>query len=361
MKVLFCINKLGSGSSIGGAERLVVDDMNEMLSRGVSVRLLTLRKESQFSLADESLLDKKDWKTIHIGSFLNIVAWFRVYSYLRKERPDVIFTHLWFSNTVIRIVGKLAGIRNIISFEHNIYDSVKTGKMYAMDRFLQKWCKKIVAVSSAVKTSLVEHGIDEKRIIVINNGIDISKYKKDPTPGFKEGLGIPEDTFTYLTIARLIEQKGIDVLIHAFAELKDHSVLLIVGTGSDEAVLKQLAQELGVSDRVRFLGARHDIPDVLSVADVFVLASRYEGLGIVVLEAMAAGKPIIISDFPAGKDMITADTDGLVVGIEDAEGLSVAMKRLSEDSDLRAKLGASAYEKVQDFSIQNHVSKILTL
>ena len=173
--ILFCINKLGSGSGLGGAERLVVDDINEMLRRGYSVHLLTLKNESKFSLANELKLDKKYWKTIDF-SLLNIFDWLKIYKYIKDEKSDIVFTHLWFSNTIMRIICKMAGLKNVISFEHNIYDKIKTEKMYGVDRFLQKWCKKIVAVSSAVKESLILHGIKEDRITVIHNGIDISKY-----------------------------------------------------------------------------------------------------------------------------------------------------------------------------------------
>ena len=361
MKVLFCINKLGSGSGIGGAERLVVDDINEMLKRGISVRLLTFKNESKFSLSSESKLDKKYWSTIHFSTPFNIFAWVKTYQYIKEEKPDVVFSHLWFSNGIIRIICKIAGVRNVISFEHNVYDAVKTEKMYVVDRFLNRWCKKIVAVSNAVKNSLIEHGIDENRIIVIHNGIDIYKYNKKPNPKIKEDLSIPQDAFIFLTIGRLIPQKGIDVLLKAFAKIQNNPHLIIVGSGIEEENLKKLAKELGVESRVSFLGIRHDIPDVLATSNCFILSSRYEGLGIVVLEAMAASKPIIISDFEAGKDMIDNNVSGLIIKRENVEELSSAMMKLMSDVSLRENLSKKAFEKVQEFSIENHVNKILSL
>ncbi len=362
-KVLFCINKLGSGSGLGGAERLVVDDINEMLGCGIEVRLLTFKEESSFSLVHELKLDKKYWKTVPFKSLFYISDWIRAYKYIKKEKPDVVFSHLWFSNAIIRIICKIAGVKNVISFEHNIYDNVKTEKMYGLDRFLQKWCRKIVAVSFAVKESLIKHGIKESRIIVVNNGIDVSKYKnvRHSVSNIKEGLSVSKDSFVFLTIGRLIPQKGIDILIQSFSKLSGNPILLITGSGQDEEMLRKMADDLGIKNRVYFFGNRYDIPDILSICDCFVLASRWEGLGIVVLEAMASEKPIIISDFPAGKDMITDNVSGLVVEMENVDSLVKAMDRMMLDVDLRDRLSKSAYEKVQDFSIQNHANKILNL
>ena len=255
----------------------------------------------------------------------------------------------------------MARINNVFCFEHNIYDTLKSEKMYKIDRFLQEWSKKIIAVSSAVRRSLLKHGIKEKNIITINNGIVISKYEKSQDILTREKLGIPKDTFVFLTIGRLVYQKGIDILLKAFAEVNHKSTLLIVGHGKEEYNLKKLTTKLNIDNTVHFLGTRSDIPKILSICDCFVLASRFEGLGIVILEAMASKKPIIISDFEAGEDIIKNGVEGLVVPKENVESLKNAITRLKSDPNLMKKLAQSAYEKVQDFSIQNHVNKILNL
>ncbi len=360
-RILFCINKLGSSSGLGGAERLVVDDINELVWRSANVHLLTLKNESKFSLSGELKLEKKYWKTIDFGSIFNPIYWFKVYKYIKQEKPDIVFSHLWFSNTVIRIVCKLSNIKNVFTFEHNVYDSIKSARVYLSDKLLQSWSKKIIAVSGAVKESLIKHGIREKNIVVINNGIDISKYKKEPNPNLKKSLNIAEDAFIFLTIGRLISQKGIDILIESFSRVSKNSVLVIVGQGKDELQLKNLTKKLGLEQRVHFLGVRHNIPDILAISDVFVLASRYEGQGIAVLEAMASSRPIIISDFPAGRDMISPGENGLVVRRENVEELANGMEKLMNDPNLRKNLSESAFKTVQDFSIQNHVNKIMSL
>ena len=360
-KILVCINKLGGSAGVGGAERLVVDDINEMLRRGITVKLLTLRGESVFSLGNECLLNQGDWQTIDFQSFYHISDWIKVYSFVKREKPDLVLTHLWFSNTIMRIVCKIAGMKNVISFEQNIYDTIKTEKMYFADRVLQNYCKKIVAVSSAVKDSLIFHGIKKEKIFVINNAIDIAKYNIESDYRLKKEIGIPENSFVFLTVGRLIPQKGIDILLNAFARLSGDVCLLIIGQGFDEMKLKDLTRELGIENKVHFLGGRKDVPAILAISHVFVLASRHEGLSLALLEAMASKKAIVISDFEGGKEMIADGKEGLVVEKENVESLREALNKLATDSTLRLKLASGAYEKVQEFSIQNHVDKILSL
>jgi len=354
-KILIVINNLG----VGGAERVVVNDLNELFRQGACVRLLTLKKEWSHSIFPDCAIEKKYWQVINFGSLLNIVSWTKVIIYIWKEKPNVVFTHLWFSNTIMRIVCKLLGIKRVLSFEQNVYDTIKTKKMYLMDRLLQGWCRKIVAVSSAVRNSLIRHGIKEKNIVVINNAVDIDKYNKKPAPFLKEKLGIPKDVFIFLAVGRLVPQKGMDVLLKSFAQLRGNLILLIAGRGSEEKKLKQLAADLNIEGKTLFLGARNDIPDILSVCDIFVLASRYEGLPLAVVEAMAAAKPIIITDFEGGKDIIVSGENGLVVEMENIEALARAMAGLMSDKDLRIKLSQNAYKKVQDFSIQSHINQLL--
>lgn len=356
-KVLVVINNLG----VGGAERLVVDDINEMLKRDLDVHLLTFKKESDNTLSSGLNLPKDKWKFIEAKTIWDFSIWFRVYGYLKSIKPDIIFNHLWFSNTILVPISRLAGISEIIAFEHNVYDLVKNRRMYFVDRLIQNLPKKIVAVSSAVKDSLISHGIKEKRIVVINNGIDLSKYKKEKNKEYRKNIDLPQDVFVFVTVGRLIDQKGIDVLIRAFSLGLENSHLLIVGQGKKENELKKLTSDLNLGDKVHFLGARNDIPDILASCDCFVLASRWEGLGIAVLEAMASKLPIILTDFEAGRDMVVPDKSGIVVPIDDIEGLFNAMRKIYLNGLLREELSSEAYESSRRFGIESHVSNIMSL
>ncbi len=356
-KILVVINNLG----VGGAERLVVDDINEMIDRGLDVHLLTFKKEKAASLAYECKISKDRWVYIEIKTIWDVVGWLKVYRFITTLSPNKVFSHLWFSNTVVIPLCYFARIRDIISFEHNIYDSIKNKKMYFVDRLIQNLSKKVVAVSSAVKESLIKHGIHFDRIVVVHNGIDISKYKTEKNLMYREKFNLPPEAFVFVTVGRLIKQKGMDIVVQAFSMCPKDSHLLIVGQGSEEVELKKKAKDLGLSDRIHFLGIRNDIPDILACSDCFVLASRWEGLGIVVLEAMASKLPIIISNFEAGKDMIQNGFNGIIVEKENGEALSVEMQKVANDPLLREILSKNAHEKVKEFGIKEHVNKILAL
>ncbi len=356
-KILVVINNLGAG----GAERLVIDDINEMLERGLDVYLLTFGMESEKTISKDCKLQISNWTTIQAKSIWDIKSWFAAYLYIRKIKPDKIFSHLWFSNTIVLPVARLAGISNIVSFEHNVYDSVKNSKMFFVDRLWQNFPKKIVAVSSAVKDSLVGHGIQPNRVEVIHNGIKLEKYNIVKNLELRNEFIIPKDSFVFVSVGRLIKQKGMDILIEAFSRDILNAHLLIVGVGESMEILQELASQKKVIDRVHFLGIRHDVEKILSISDCFVLASRWEGLGIVVLEAMASKMPIIISDFEAGKDIIDNGNSGVIVPRENPDILYLEMKRVMEDESLRQNLSQNAFTKVQSFSIENHVSKILSL
>lgn len=354
MKILIIINNL----AVGGAEHLVVDEINELIRRGVDVKLFTLKKEYEKSLFAQCQMAKENWQMFPFKNDFDFRQWFRLMRAISACNPDLIITHLWWANTIGRIAAHLVGKKNTVSFEHNIYDNVKTSKMFFTDKALQFWCKKIIAVSNAVKENLLKHGIQKKRIDVVFNGINVKKYQDMDRMKARKILRINEADFVFLFVGRLIYQKAVDVLIEAFSKAGSGK-LFIVGQGADRKNLEELSDKLGALDKISFLGVRNDIPEILAASDCFVLPSRYEGLGIVVIEAMASGKPIVISDFDAGKEMVVDGENGLVVHREDVEGLSSAMKRIFNDGYLRARLSESAKKSVEKFSIEKHVDAIM--
>ncbi len=357
MKYLIVINNLG----IGGAERLVVDDINEMLSRGLDVTLVTLKPEKESkTLSLQCNIKKEKWFCINFKNIYDMFAYYRFFKLIKSYNPDVVYTHLWFANSVTRICSYFLNIKNIISFEHNVYDWVKNRRMYFLDRLLQVRSRHIIAVSNAVKNSLIKNGILDKKIKVIINGIDMKPYKIKYDYDIKKDLGIPNEDFVFLFIGRLIHQKGVDILLESFSKFKKGS-LVLVGDGILKQSLIEKALQLDIQDRVHFLGNRQDVPKILSSADCFVLPSRYEGLGIVVIEAMSAGKPIILSNFTATEDLVINGKNAIVVEVEDRTALSEAMLSVLNNDNIRELLSKEARDHSELFSIDKHVDNILSL
>jgi len=353
-KIFIVIHSLG----IGGAEKLALDDTVQFLKEGYDIKLITFRPEKEdATLKAIYTLPNHIFKIIPFTRLANLSSWFTMIRFFKKEKPDLIISHLWYANTIVRISAMFSGIKNVLSFEHNVYDGVKTWKQFLVDRVLQLFSKRIIAVSSAVKDSLIKHGINEKRIRVIVNAINIGLYK-GAKPINRSILGISEDTFLYIYVGRLVSQKGVDVLLQAFSQTKE-GVLLIVGGGILEEELISLSHELDIHQRVIFLGERSDVPQLLKTSDCFVLPSRYEGLGIVMLEAMAAGLPVIVSDFPARKEVVKDGENALVFEREKSDSLGALLCRIKDDPDLRESLIANAQKSIESFSIEKHISYIL--
>ena len=157
-------------------------------------------------------------------------------------------------------------------------------------------------------------------------------------------------------IGRFHAQKGIDVLLKAFEKIEKSKMnvrLMLVGDGTLRKKIWKQSQTLGNDNRVLFTGIRKDIPLILSSLDIFVLPSRWEGLPLVLLEAMAAGLPIVATAVGGIPEVVVDGETGFLVPPEDPEALASAITRLIEDSVLRKKFGKAGYKRVkQHFNIQ---------
>jgi glycosyltransferase involved in cell wall biosynthesis len=143
-----------------------------------------------------------------------------------------------------------------------------------------------------------------------------------------------------LALGRLHPNKGFDVLLEALARAPDIH-LWLAGEGPERAALEHRARKLGLGDRVRFLGWRDDAPALLAACDFLVVSSRSEPLGNTIVEAWAAGRPVLATETAGPQELIATGKTGLLVPAEDAEGLALAMARLADDDDLRARLAAA--------------------
>ncbi len=349
-KILIIINNFG----IGGAERLVIDQANEINKsyKDIKLKIITLKKEPINSLSLQ-LKKEIEWECVDFKNIFDLVSFFILIYKILIFKPNLLFTHLWFSNFIGRITGKIAGVKKIICFEHNVYDTLKTRKMFLSDRILQSFCYKIIAVSVAVKDSLIRHGIRDKMVHVLLNGIDLEKYDgiKEIPPGLEQ-----RKEFTFIFIGRLIYQKGVDILLKALSRV-NLVRLIIVGSGAEEEKYKNLSKELGVSSRVNFLGNRTDIPELLCYADCFVLPSRYEGMPMVLLEAIASRKEIIVSNFGSASELIRNQSNGFIFNVDNIEELSFLMYNVSLGK-IKSSISESDRFKV---SIQNNVNSLLKI
>jgi glycosyltransferase involved in cell wall biosynthesis len=351
--IVVLINNLG----VGGAERLVVDDSNELFRRGIEMRLILLSKTPQSNL-EHDLLIPPEWiirYPVHsIFDIKNIIGLSSIFRDLKAIR---VITHLWFANTIGRLAAFMAQVNVVIAFEHNVYDTVKTKKQFIIDWILQYCSTYIVAVSEAVRQSLLAHHIKDRKIRVIPNALPLAKYQSATPTSLQEYTKNREET-VFIFIGRLIHQKAVDVLIQAFQDV-ERAHLLIVGDGPLRETLMAQAQNLKIADRISFLGIRKDIPGLLAASNVFVLPSRFEGFGIVGIEAMATGLPLVLSDFEAAKTFATPGENAIIVQRDDVTALAEAMISLRDNPQDRERLGTAGKKRAELFSITHHIDQLI--
>lgn len=346
----------------GGAQRLVIHDVNELYARGIDVRLITLEAERpRDSMMEECLLPSANRVCIPFPSFLSFTSWRNLYIVLREIRPRAIITHLWFSNTVGRICAMLARIPTRIAFEHNVYEGIRHRWQYMVDRFLANHSTYVVAVSDAVRQFLQAHDIPGVRIQTVRNAIDLKPPSHMlPRAELRQSLHLSLQELVLVCVGRLIPQKGIDILLRVFATLPEGK-LIIVGDGSERSTLEEMIQDLHLGDRVQLLGTRKDIPDLLRMADIFVLPSRWEGLPMVILEAMAAGLPIVASAVDGTREVLVNEEMALLVQAESETQLRQALERMMRDQELRRTFQERVLKEIQNYSVTRHVDRLLEL
>lgn len=257
---------------------------------------------------------------------------------------DVVHTHLYRSCVYGRLAARLAGTAVVVATEHSIGEThLERRRMTLGVRALYlgtEWCSAAtIAVSPTVRDRLARWGVPERKIVVIPNGLDLSRVAFDPAArGRTRGeLGLPQTGYVIGVLGRLDPNKRFDLVIEATAPmLTQQCRLLVVGDGAQRGQLVDLADRLGVADRVTFAGERHDVAAVLSAMDLFIASSAQETFGLSVLEALANGMPVLYTTCPAleglDSDQVTdraRQVPGDVAGMRAAVAAEVALGGLS--------------------------------
>lgn len=225
-------------------------------------------------------------------------------------------------------------------------------------------CDAIIAPANFVKEELLSFGV-KRPITVIPNGVDIEKFDKAKKGLIRKKLKIKKDGKIVLYLGRLAKEKSIDFLIRVFAKVEKknpNTYLLIAGDGPYKEKLENLVKNLNLTGKVIFLGlvAFKDVPSVYKEADIFAFASQTETQGMVVLEAMASGLPVIVAKDRVFQDVIENGVDGFLVEKKEAE-FGEKLENLLRDDKLREKISEKAKKKAQQFSLDEIAKKFDTL
>ncbi len=363
MKLFIVIPSLAAG----GAERVVLNIANNIdRSKFSKIKLILFEKAGIFlnDLSDdiEVIAIKRQYHKYGL-QWLIVLQLARL---IRIEKPDVIISFMWYPN-LITIISKLLSKykgRLILSERASLYLSFgfvgNLLRRFAM-RYLYSFSDVLVVNSKGLADQIkTKYPFLSNKLQVIYNPVDIGRLKelsKEEVlhPWFKESVPI------IVGVGRLGPEKGFDYLIRAINILVDSGEqcrLILIGKGKEESLLKAIASELKISDRVFFAGLQRNPYKYMSRASVFVLSSLSEGFPNVLLEAMALGVPPIATRCQTGpEEIIKHGENGLLVPVADENALAEAIRELLRNDELREKIALSAKKKAQEFDVKYIVKK----
>lgn len=317
-----------------------------LAQRGYRQRVFCLNRRFDAGLVAE--IEAKGADVVMLGKarFLHGSVWIELYRAL--QGTDVVQTFLPFSDIVGRTLGRLARVPVIVTSIRARNIDKKPWQLF-LDRMTMRWADRVVFnTRSVVDFSIANEGVRPEQAAVIPNGV---RFRQAQGQGRAVLAGIvPDNAYVIGTVGRLRPQKGIDVLLDAFAGLPgDRAHLVIVGDGELRADLAQHTADSKFGERVHFLGMRTDLPDLYAAFDLYAHAAHFEGMPNAVMEAMAAGLPVVATAADGTRELIRDGETGCLVPVGDAAALGKAIEDLLRDSAARRKLGEAAALFMRDF------------
>jgi glycosyltransferase involved in cell wall biosynthesis len=290
------------------------------------------------------------------------LCYWRLRRHIQLLNPDIVHTWLFAANAYGRQAAFGAGVRHVVAGERCV-DPWKASWQLAIDRALARRTERIVTNSSGVKDFYVSRGLPAEKFVIIPNGVDAAADGKPAVSreSLLAELSLPPDARLIGAVGRLWPQKRLKDLIWAADLLKttrDGAHLLIIGDGPHRSRLERYRDQDEVQDRVHFLGERDDVPRLMPHFDVLWLASEYEGQSNAIMEAMAAGVPVIATDIPGNRDLVVNNVTGYLVPVGDRYEFTRRTDWLLSDESLRKRFGAAGKERIErDFTVEKMVER----
>ena len=289
----------------------------------------------------------------------------RLYRLLRANHYDILHLYGLKANSLGRILGRLSGHKKILGGLRSKYpsDSRNSWTLW-FDRLTFGLSLGYVSNSQAAIDFLVAHGYDRRKFWLIHNGIDTKPFyerSEEAKEAIRQKYALPPNKPIITCVANLRLPKGHEYLIRALHELNNEDIdflALLVGDGPLRGKLEELVRDVGLKEQVRFLGSRDrgDIPKILAITDIFVLPSLWEGLPTAIIEAMAAGCPVVATAVAGTPEVVMDRETGFLVNSRDREALAQKIAKLLKDPQLRETMGEAGVKRIKEhFSLEKMV------
>jgi len=351
VKILF----INSIQMFGGGEVWLLTMMRALMERGHDVHLLC---RPHVPLETRARAQGFNVSTINMRGDFDPVVIYKTWKLIRKLRVDVVCTNMDKELRFGGIAAKMAGVLAIVPRRGIDYPLKNTWVYYWTYVHVASG---VIANSFATKKSLTKNSpwLSPEKIRVIYNGVEYSRFSSAAKKDLRKELGIPKKDFLVGFVGQLDERKGVETLVKSFCFLskkKAHVTLLMVGEGKLKNRLMDMASQC--HGRVIFAGYRNDVDEVVKCIDVLVLPSFWEGFGIVLIEAMAAGKPVVTTRTSNMPEIVTDKKDGFLISPGDEDSLTKVLINLIEKPELKKEMGRLGQEKVQkQFTLEKMVDQ----
>jgi glycosyltransferase involved in cell wall biosynthesis len=350
-KILFLIGSL----EVGGAERFLKELVRRIPRDRFEAKVVCIATEGPWGR--ELRAEGFDVVVLNKRLGFDPVLPLRLTALVRGERPAIVNTHLWTADLWGRMAAIAGRVPRIVVTEQTV-DLWKRWPHRLIDRLLVPFTDHVICVCPEVASFYARRGVPAAKLHIIPNAIDIAPYDRPPQSGLRLEVGGGAGEFLFICAARLHPQKAHTVLLHATDQLAraggSSFKLLLVGDGPLRKELEQQVRGTRLEKRVCFLGLRHDVPDILLQANALVLSSRYEGLPLAILEAMAARLPVVATRVGGNATLVEDGLTGWLVPPDDPRALAEAMARLLRDPIRARRMGEEGRRRVErDYRIES--------
>ncbi len=360
MKCVFLITQL----EFAGAQNAMCAIARGLSARGHDITIMGFYEKNcsvhEFSQRAKVPVINLGMKNMGAGRLQNVRHLFcglgRLCKLLRNETPDVVLTFTRYANWIGPFAARRANVNVCIPSQRNSWRDAGF-LFYTVDRMIanSRLVHCMTTVSEQTREFCVNtEGINPEKLITIHNGVKLANFSKNNDEKKRvqilNSIGVTKDVFRVVTVARFFEQKGHRFLVDAVArvdsELPVNVRFIMVGEGPLLEEIKQRCVTKGVEHRFIFTGVRNDVPQILSVADLFILPSLHEGMPNVVLEAMASSVPVIATAVDGALEIIDHEVDGFLFPPKDVEALATQILRLVKHEDLRKSIIHNGNKKI---------------
>jgi glycosyltransferase involved in cell wall biosynthesis len=305
----------------------------------------------------------------HINPLKDLVALCTLLGHVRRQRPDIVHTHTSKAGILGRLAARLAGVPRVVHTSHGHvfyghFGRFASAFFLSLERWFGRFTAKTVALTPTERQDYIDLGVGRAEdIVTIHSGVDVEKFASGAVSSTAKKVSLGLDPTRRLVgfAGWLLPIKGPMHLLNAMASVwEEHpdATLVFVGMGLMAAELREQAERLGAEGRVKFLGWRDDLHEIMPLFDVFVLPSLNEGMGRVLVEAMAAGRPIVASGVGGISDLVRHGETGLLVAPRDEVNLAGSISLLLSDPDRAKRMGAMGRLKCREFDLCAMVSKL---